>query len=141
MKGLVLANINKHDPVARELVNQGLRYNLKSHTCWHVLGLYHRLDRNYLEAIKAYQCALRIDKDNQQIMRDMSLLQLQTRREDGQAQGYVDTRRRILLSKAGVASNWVSLAVAYHLAGNPAKCLSTLATWDTMAAVRVSCAG
>jgi hypothetical protein len=33
MKGLSLAHVNKTDPVARDLVNQGLRYNLKSHTC------------------------------------------------------------------------------------------------------------
>jgi hypothetical protein len=62
MKGLVLATQNKENPEAKDLVNQGLRYNIKSHVCWHVLGLYHRANRDYLEAIKAYQCALRIDK-------------------------------------------------------------------------------
>jgi hypothetical protein len=35
--------------------------------------------RNYGEAIKCYLNALRIDEDNLQILRDLSLLQIQVR--------------------------------------------------------------
>lgn len=35
-----------------------------------------RADNNYDEAIKCYKNALRIDKDNLQILRDLALLQV-----------------------------------------------------------------
>jgi tetratricopeptide (TPR) repeat protein len=38
--------------------------------------LLHRSDRNYEEAIKCYKQALRIDKENPQIFRDLALLQV-----------------------------------------------------------------
>ena len=38
--------------------------------------LLHRADRNYAEAIKCYLNAMRLDKDNYQIMRDLALLQV-----------------------------------------------------------------
>jgi tetratricopeptide (TPR) repeat protein len=40
--------------------------------------LLHRSDRNYEEAIKCYKQALRIDKENFQILRDLALLQVST---------------------------------------------------------------
>ena len=39
-------------------------------------SLLYRADRNYSEAIKCYKNALRIDKENFQIMRDLALLQV-----------------------------------------------------------------
>lgn len=74
----------------------------------------HRQDKNYEEAIKSYKSALRIDKDNFQILRDLALLQLQCR----QFEGAIDTRRKILLSKPSSPFNWMSMIVAYHLSGN-----------------------
>ncbi|KAG4958369.1 hypothetical protein JHK87_035002 [Glycine soja] len=50
--------------------------DLKSHVCWHVYGLLYRSDREYWEAIKCYRNALRIDPDNIEILRDLSLLQV-----------------------------------------------------------------
>lgn len=50
--------------------------DLKSHVCWHVFGLLYRSDREYREAIKCYRNALRIDPENIQILRDLSLLQV-----------------------------------------------------------------
>jgi peptide alpha-N-acetyltransferase len=41
-----------------------------------VLGLLYRSDREYREAIKCYRNALRIDPDNLEILRDLSLLQV-----------------------------------------------------------------
>ena len=50
--------------------------DIKSHVCWHVYGLLYRSDREYREAIKCYRNALRIDPDNLEILRDLSLLQV-----------------------------------------------------------------
>lgn len=74
----------------------------------------HRQDKNYEEAIKSYKNALRIDKDNFQILRDLALLQLQCR----QLEGAIDTRRKIILSKPSAPFNWMSIIVTYHLSGN-----------------------
>ncbi len=38
--------------------------------------LLYRSDNNYLEAIKCYLNALRIDKENSQILRDLAMLQV-----------------------------------------------------------------
>ena len=48
-----------------------------------MFGLLQRSDRKYDEAIKAYRNALKWDKDNLQILRDLSLLQLQMRNLEG----------------------------------------------------------
>ena len=103
MKGLILNCMDRKEE-GYELVRRGLRNNLRSHVCWHVFGLMHRSDRNYPEAIKSYLNALRIDKvrprslpaaapcsaeplrraqDNMNILRDLSLLQIQMRELPG----------------------------------------------------------
>lgn len=53
-----------------------MQNDLKSHVCWHVYGLLYKSDREYREAIKCYRNALRIDPDNIEILRDLSLLQV-----------------------------------------------------------------
>lgn len=68
---------------AHELVKRGLKNDLKSHVCWHVFGLLARSEKKYDEAIKAYRNALKWDKDNIQILRDLSLLQIQMRDLEG----------------------------------------------------------
>ena len=82
----------------------------------------YRYDKNYEEAIKCYKSALRIDKDNFQIQRDLALLQLQCR----QYEGIIDTRKKILLSRPTAPFNWISIVIAYHIAGNLSKALDTL---------------
>lgn len=57
---------------------------------WSVLRvcrLLHRSDNNYMEAIKCYLNALRLDKDNAQILRDLAMLQV-----SGQHQTSADSR-------------------------------------------------
>lgn len=46
-------------------------------------GLLQRADKKYDEAIKCYRNALKLDKDNLQILRDLSLLQIQMRDLEG----------------------------------------------------------
>ena len=66
-----------------------LQNDLSSHVCWHVYGLLYRSDREYRDAIKCYLNALRFDPQNQQILRDLSLLQVRrgaTSQEPGSLQ-------------------------------------------------------
>ena len=64
---------------AYELCKKGLRFDLTSHICWHVLGMVYRSDRNYEEALKCYSNAIKFDKDNLNILKDMAVLQIQCR--------------------------------------------------------------
>ncbi|XP_064126140.1 N-alpha-acetyltransferase 16, NatA auxiliary subunit isoform X5 [Loxodonta africana] len=82
MKGLTLNCLGRKEE-AYEFVRKGLRNDVKSHVCWHVYGLLQRSDKKYDEAIKCYRNALKLDKDNLQILRDLSLLQIQMRDLEG----------------------------------------------------------
>ena len=52
-------------------------------TGWHVYALIHKSDRNYEEAIKCYRQACKIDKDNFQLLRDLSFLLVHMRNYEG----------------------------------------------------------
>ena len=82
MKGLVLNSIGKKNE-ANEFVKKGLKNDLRSHVCWHVYGLVHRSNKKYDEAVKCYRNALKWDKENIQIYRDLSIVQLQMREIEG----------------------------------------------------------
>uniref|UniRef100_A0A3Q4GYA8 N-alpha-acetyltransferase 15, NatA auxiliary subunit n=1 Tax=Neolamprologus brichardi TaxID=32507 RepID=A0A3Q4GYA8_NEOBR len=86
--------------------------NLMHHAhCWHVYGLLQRSDKKYDEAIKCYRNALKWDKDNLQILRDLSLLQIQMR----DLEGYRETRYQLLQLRPAQRASWIGYAVAYHL--------------------------
>ena len=121
MKGLLLNSLDQKDE-AYKLAKDGLKRDLKSHVCWHVLGLLYRSDRNYVEATKCYKSALRMDPGNPQIMRDLSLLQLHER----DLAGYTETRRQLLAAKPGVKQNWLAFVVAEHIRGAPESALEVL---------------
>jgi peptide alpha-N-acetyltransferase len=80
MKGLILNQLGPaRKEEARDLCKKGLRYDLTSHICWHVLGMIYRSERDYQEALKCYSNAIKFDKDNQNILKDMAILQMQCR--------------------------------------------------------------
>eukprot|EP00252_Welwitschia_mirabilis_P024175 TRINITY_DN7068_c0_g2_i1.p1 TRINITY_DN7068_c0_g2~~TRINITY_DN7068_c0_g2_i1.p1 ORF type:complete len:915 (+),score=223.86 TRINITY_DN7068_c0_g2_i1:244-2988(+) len=125
MKGLIL-NCLDRKVEAYELVRQGLKNDLKSHVCWHVYGLLYRSDREYAEAIKCYKNALRHDPENIEILRDLSLLQVQTR----DLSGFVETRQQLLTLKPNHRMNWIGFAVAHHLNANPKKASEILEAYE-----------
>ncbi|XP_063282034.1 N-alpha-acetyltransferase 16, NatA auxiliary subunit [Pelobates fuscus] len=110
MKGLTLNCLGKKEE-AYEFVRKGLRNDVKSHVCWHVYGLLQRSDKKYDEAIKCYRNALKLDKDNLQILKDLSLLQIQMR----DLEGYRETRYQLLQLRPTQRASWIGYAIAYHL--------------------------
>ena len=112
MRGLVLNCLERKEE-AYEYGKKGLKADMRSHVCWHVYGLLYRSDRRYPQAIKSYKQALKIDPDNVQILRDLSLLQVQLR--DGR--GFLETRRKLLQLKPNNKMHWVAYALSNHLAG------------------------
>jgi len=113
MRGLVLNCVGKHEE-AREDVKRGLKSDIRSYVCWHVFGQVQRSDKKYDEAIKAYKMALKLDNDNLQILRDLSLLQIQMR----DYIGYRDARYQLLVLRPGNKANWVAYANACHMLGD-----------------------
>ncbi|XP_046394061.1 N-alpha-acetyltransferase 15, NatA auxiliary subunit [Ischnura elegans] len=110
MKGLTLNCLGRKEE-AYDYVRRGLRNDLKSHVCWHVYGLLQRSDKKYDEAIKCYRNALKWEKDNIQILRDLSLLQIQMR----DLEGYRDTRYQLFMLRPTQRASWIGFAMAYHL--------------------------
>ncbi|XP_049765257.1 N-alpha-acetyltransferase 15, NatA auxiliary subunit [Schistocerca serialis cubense] len=110
MKGLTLNCLGRKEE-AYEYVRRGLRNDLRSHVCWHVYGLLQRSDKKYDEAIKCYRNALKWEKDNIQILRDLSLLQIQMR----DLEGYRDTRYQLFMLRPTQRASWIGFGMAYHL--------------------------
>ncbi|KAF7281001.1 hypothetical protein GWI33_005268 [Rhynchophorus ferrugineus] len=124
MKGLTLNCLGRKEE-AYEYVRRGLRNDLKSHVCWHVYGLLQRSDKKYDEAIKCYRNALKWDKDNIQILRDLSLLQIQMR----DLEGYRDTRYQLLMLRPTQRASWIGYAMSFHLLEDYKNALSILDTF------------
>ncbi|CAD7969534.1 unnamed protein product [Amoebophrya sp. A120] len=127
LKGLTLRYTGKTDE-AYELVKLGLSLHTKSYVCWHVYGLLHRHDKNYVEAIKCYKSALKFEPHNLQIIRDLALLQLHER----EFPGAVDTRKKLMEMKPNNI-NIVGYAVTAHMNGNAAGALEALCDQSKLA--------
>ncbi|KAJ1638462.1 NMDA receptor-regulated protein 1-domain-containing protein [Pavlovales sp. CCMP2436] len=125
MRGLIL-NCMERKVEAYEFVKKGLAKDIRSHVCWHVFGLVHRSDRDYKESVKCYRNALRIEPDNMQILRDLSLLQVQLR----DRVGYLETRHSLLKLKPALRLNWLGLAVANHLLGRHERATNVLGAYE-----------
>jgi len=110
MKGLTLNCLGKKEE-AYDFVRRGLRNDLRSHVCWHVYGLLQRSDKKYVEAIKSYRNALKWDSENIQILRDLSLLQIQMR----DLEGYKETRYQLFHLRPTQRASWIGFAMSYHL--------------------------
>ncbi|KPJ13486.1 N-alpha-acetyltransferase 15, NatA auxiliary subunit [Papilio machaon] len=113
MKGLTLNCLGRKEE-AYDYVRRGLRNDLKSPVCWHVYGLLQRSDKKYDEAIKCYRNALKWEKENIQILRDLSLLQIQMR----DLEGYKDTRYQLFMLRPTQRASWIGFAMSYHLLGD-----------------------
>ncbi|TKY90797.1 hypothetical protein EX895_000795 [Sporisorium graminicola] len=114
IKGLLLGSTNRREE-GIELAKKGVRLDLTSFICWHALGILHRQDKNYEEAIKCYTQALRIEGGgNINLLRESAFLQLQLRNYPPM----VENRLTLLRMQPHLRMNWIGLAVAHHLAGS-----------------------
>jgi peptide alpha-N-acetyltransferase len=87
----------------------------------------YRSDRDYKEAIKCYKQALKRDKDNGQILRDLGLLQVQMR----ELGGFAETRRQLLTINSKNRNNWIGFAIAHHYAGDLPMALRVLEAYES----------
>ena len=112
MKGLILHSKGEKEEGYR-LVKLGVKNDIQSSVCWHVFGLLYRADLNNKEASKCYLNALRIDPQNQLILRDLSWLQAQL----GDYTGFCETRRKIIVGRPAIRAHWSAYIVATYFAG------------------------
>ena len=90
-------------------------------------SLLHRADRNYKEAIKCYRMALRIDKDNTQLLRDLSFLQMQTR----ELSDFVESRRQLLTMRPNARVNWMAFCVGHFYKGDHDAALKVMDEYES----------
>jgi N-alpha-acetyltransferase 15/16, NatA auxiliary subunit len=112
VKALCLHSVSKKTE-GYNMIKEAIKNNIKSLTTWHIYGMIHRADDNYAEAIKCYRQCLRIDPVNQQILRDISTLQVHTR----DYRGHHESRKQLLMANP-IQVNWIGLSVAHYLANN-----------------------
>ncbi|CAE6457624.1 unnamed protein product [Rhizoctonia solani] len=128
MKGLVLTNMPGKRDEGVELVRKGLALGLESHICWHVYGLVLKQEKNYAQALGAYNRALKYDVDNMNILRDAAQLQMQLRQFDQ----LVQTRHTLLALRPTMRQSWVALAVAYQMSGDLERADKVLVNYKSM---------
>eukprot|EP00658_Telonema_sp_P-2_P001362 TRINITY_DN1050_c0_g1_i5.p1 TRINITY_DN1050_c0_g1~~TRINITY_DN1050_c0_g1_i5.p1 ORF type:complete len:790 (-),score=238.19 TRINITY_DN1050_c0_g1_i5:374-2743(-) len=129
MKGLTINCLgDDRKEEAYELVKKGIMHNMMSHVCWHVYGLLYRSDRKYNDAIKSYTQALKRDKDNLQILRDLALLQIHMR----DLHGGLKTRHTLLTLKPTVRANWMGFALANHMLNRHSTAIKVLESYENI---------
>ena len=84
---------------------------MKSMFCWHTCASIYKQKKDFYEAAKCFQNALRLEPDNLQIMRDTACLQIQVRDHTN----HTSTRLSILKLKPNMIQNWLAFTVAHHL--------------------------
>ncbi|KAG8216414.1 N-terminal acetyltransferase A, auxiliary subunit, partial [Butyriboletus roseoflavus] len=116
MKGLVMVHLGERE-AGIALIKEGMLKDLQSHICWHVWALVQKGEHNYEEALKSYMRALKIDKDNFNIIRETSILQTHSRQYDA----LLESRLHMLRLRPYSRVHWVGVALAYKLVGNVAE--------------------
>lgn len=72
------------------------------------------VNRNYEEARKAFKFAVKLDKDNNQILLQLSYLEVQTR----DYEGFAESRRLLMVKNPTNITHWITYFVASYLQGN-----------------------
>jgi peptide alpha-N-acetyltransferase len=112
-KALIL-NALKKKTEAMAAIKVAISKNITNFTCWHVQGIILRGQKQYAEAKKSYLMAVRYDENNQNVMRDLSLIQAYLKDYDG----FCETRRKIMLGRAGIITNWIVYYISLYLSKN-----------------------
>ncbi|KAK1936163.1 tetratricopeptide repeat containing domain protein [Babesia divergens] len=114
-KALLLSNTDesKQDEIL-ELAKEGLRNDLKSYLCWHVLGVVYKQRKLYKDAVKCFTMALKVDPRNDRLIRDICALHMELK-------DYSAFRKYANISlqlRSKHYRDWMTFAFAQHICGN-----------------------
>ena len=129
LKAMCLHGSGKKEE-AMEMSRRALKANMRSQVTWHVLGTMHRNDMNYREAMRCFLQALKWDKDNLNILRDLAVVQIHI----GEHRMLAETRRQLMQLNPKLRANWHGFAVSLHLAGNYTEALRAICAYEDMCA-------
>jgi N-alpha-acetyltransferase 15/16, NatA auxiliary subunit len=88
-----------------------IKSKMRSMFCWHTAASIYKQKKDFNEAAKAFQNALKLEPDNLQIMREAACLQVQVR----DLTNHAASRFSILKQKPNMIQHWVAFTVAHHL--------------------------
>ncbi|KAM3138417.1 hypothetical protein pb186bvf_009503 [Paramecium bursaria] len=94
-----------------QLAKASLTKDMKSYFCWHILGLIHKANKNYPDAVKCFLQSLKQGDENPALIRDNANLQLHIR----DYEGHLESRHQYVTLKHGFIENWMGLIFALHL--------------------------
>ncbi|KEG08467.1 putative N-acetyltransferase subunit Nat1 [Trypanosoma grayi] len=113
MKGLTLHNLDRKEE-GLNTIKEAIALNAKSTIAWHSLGMCHRSEKNYTEALTAFKCAHQSDPSNVNVLRDISSICVQLR----DWEHFVETRQKMVTLKASVRANWIALSCGHRMLGH-----------------------
>lgn len=110
MKALIFSGMGRNKEAMTQ-IKMTLFKNLTNFTCWHVMGIINRKEKDYDSARRAYINALKYNPENESVTRDLCQLQLHLRDFDG----FKETRRQMLVRDPSSKEVWAAYATACFL--------------------------
>ena len=92
-----LGNIKEGEALIKKTMMMDMA-NMKNSTVWHIYGMIYKKMNDYDGARRAYTNALKYANENENILRDLSMLQIHTR----DYAGFEDSRFKIVQLKPGL---------------------------------------
>lgn len=122
LKGCIY-HFNGNKEEAESYVQKAVGKAPENYLVNHLAGIYYRAVEGYPEAAKWFKAAVDNGSPNKQILRDLSVMQVQIR----DYKNLKESRHAYLENQPGYRANWTGVAVALHLNKNYAGAVSTLA--------------
>lgn len=111
---------------AYECAKEAIKQNMKSPMSWHCLGTLYKGDFDYSEAIKCFKTALKFDKDDLVVLRDLATCYVQTRNYVG----FRDIRNEMKRIRPEIRTNWIASALGNHFCGYINSAINCLVSID-----------
>ena len=111
--GIAQANLGeKEEGLAN--IKKAIKMKFSNPIPWHFQAMYYKDEKDYEQSMKSYTMALKNDKDNFNVYREQSYLQLYLR----YTQSFIETTRKCLELKQNLIVNWVTYSFANYLDKN-----------------------
>lgn len=95
-------------------LKEAIKLKITNPIPWHFMALYYKEEKNYEQAMKNYTMALKNDKENFNVYREQSYLQLYLRLYES----FYKTAKKCIELKPNLVANWVTYSFACYLQKN-----------------------